>query len=397
MEVVAAAVVTVEKVGPTPFNKDGTFAKVMTSSLLERRPEWTAAQVEEEVRHRWSLWVDSHRIPRQGQVEEAVEVDVAQVKSFGFARTDGKTWFPATKQVEVKRAGRVQVVFMRTGEAMFVPEKDWKPYTAEVALELINDKVANRGGFRDALKEMREAMRSAEEDVSMPGTSATAMGMARTIGGEFSNQKLSAEKRFNKAAFKAKIYLKSNGKFGCKNCPNVTLSFDSVARRHARVCGERPSVPQERSTFQRHICSADECTARFASLRELHCHYKSAHPDRRPIKCPPCGKTFKCSDSHKRHMKEKHSVGKKFSCTFCKFTTARNCELGHHIKRSHKDEYDLLNAEDDETDSEKVDGQEVNIEEDSQEKENGDQDDDEEVEEIGILGRLQNQIRELRK
>ena len=96
-------------------------------------------------------------------------------------------------------------------------------------------------------------------------------------------------------------------------------------------------------------------------------------------------------------MKEKHSVGKKFGCTFCKFTTARNCELGHHIKRSHKDEYDLLNAEDEETDSEKVDGQEVNIEEGSQEKENDDQDDDKEVEEIGILGRLQNQIRELRK
>ena len=93
--------------------------------MLEDHPEWTAEKVEEEVRRLWSLWVDNQKIPRLLQQEEAGEEDVPEVESFGFARTDGKTWFPASKKVEVVRAGRVQVVFLLTGEALFVPKEDW--------------------------------------------------------------------------------------------------------------------------------------------------------------------------------------------------------------------------------------------------------------------------------
>ena len=266
-------VVTAEKVlaGPGTFSTDGSFARVMAARLLDQNPEWTAEQVDTEVRRRWSAWVQENqkRVPVEGPHEaEPVEVEVIPVDSFGFARTEGKTWFPASKKVDVMRAGRMQVVFMRTGEALLVPLEDWRPYSAELALELLRDKVANRGGFRDALKEMRDAMRSAEEGVTMPCSSAPAMGMARTVGGELSNQKLGVENRVNSAAFKSKIYRKSDGKFGCRNCPRVSLLYKSVASRHARVCGERPNVPQERSALERHYCSADDCTARFASTRE---------------------------------------------------------------------------------------------------------------------------------
>ena len=149
------------------------------------------------------------------------------------------------------------------------------------------------------------------------------------------------------------------------------------------------------------------------------------------MKCVKCRKTFKTSDNLRRHVREKHTVGKKYSCDFCHFTTARKCELGHHIERSHTDEYDLLMA------NNKADGQDTNhedgqdMQEDVQEKivedscqeknrcqedscqedscqekdscqedncqEDSCQDNDCELQEEGILGRLQNQIRELRK
>ena len=181
----------VDKVGPAPFNKNGSFARILSATLLLRRPEWTGEQVDKEVRHRWSLWMANQTrkpIVCQEEVREA-----ARKCDFGFARTDGKTWFPATKKVEVVRAGRVQVVFSLTGEALFVPLENWRPYSAEVALELVKDKVANKGGFRAALKEMREAMRSEESGV--PGVSGSReVGMARTLG-EVSNQKLWVENR----------------------------------------------------------------------------------------------------------------------------------------------------------------------------------------------------------
>ena len=407
----------VKKVGPGDYKPNGSYARVKSAALQERMPDWTAEQVDAEARRLWSLWVENQALPREAGQEEAGQEEAgqeeagqeAEMREYGFAKTDGKTWFPAWKKTEVMRAGRLQVIFMRTGEALFIPKEDWTPYTAEFALQLVQDKVANRGGFSAALKDMREEMSPETGVQGLPGSSTSSRGVARTIGGELSNQKLGVENRVNAAAFKAKIFIKENGKFGCKNCPSVTLSYESVAKRHARLCGERPSVPRERSSYKKHTCSADDCTASFASQRELHSHYRSAHPDRRPLKCPPCRITFKSSDNLKKHMREKHTAGKKFKCSFCAFTTARSCRLGYHMERWHKDEYDLMKAQD------TVDGQEDMVEEDGQEnidieddqeniedgqenkEEDNFQDDDEEMQEEGILGRLQSQIRELKK
>ena len=115
-------------------------------------------------------------------------------------------------------------------------------------------------------------------------------------------------------------------------------------------------------------------------------------------------------------MREKHSEGKKHSCEFCPFTTARNVELGHHIKRSHRDEYDLLVAE---AEGKEKEGGQENTEEDimenvegqenaekgttEQQGSRGRQEEDEEDEEDegqdqeGVLGHLQNQIRSLKR
>ena len=175
-------------------------------------------------------------------------------------------------------------------------------------------------------------------------------------------------------------------------------------------------MPRERSAFERHTCSADDCTAKFASLRELNSHYKAAHAGRRPIKCPPCRKTFSTSKHLKRHMKEKHSVGKRFSCDYCKFTTARLVEISRHMKRRHKDEYALLmtvaKAQEDsrekEGDREKEGGreegcrekegvQESTVDESSEKRDTSEDDDIEDDEDEGILRHLQIKIRMMRR
>ena len=313
-----------------------------------------------------------------------------------LTRTPGKTWFPAVKKVEVLRAGRIQIVFMLTGEAVLVPVMDWLPYSPEMALELARDKVAGSGGYRDAMKEMLALMRSIEgeeEGEEAPGPISTSMPRGRArVQGNSSNQKLGAENAQNEAAFKAKIFKGEDGKFRCKNCPTVKLMWEFGARRHARMCGERPSVPRERSSVERHTCSVAECGARFASLGELHAHYRAQHPNRRPYKCPPCRKTFKCADSHKRHMLEQHApagkVVKVHTCCLCDFSTAREWYMIHHMRKKHREEYNLIMS---------GDGIEERVNEEHDvvgEKEN-DSEEVEEVEEVGGQGDVVEYVEEV--
>ena len=53
--------VEVEKVGPSEFNPNGSFARVMSLDLAEERPDMTADQVEVEVKHRWGLWMKNQQ------------------------------------------------------------------------------------------------------------------------------------------------------------------------------------------------------------------------------------------------------------------------------------------------------------------------------------------------
>ena len=305
---------------------------------------------------------------------------------------------------------------MVTGEAVFVPLVDWMPYSPEVALELARDRVANSGGFCGAMKEMLIWMKSTESTEGALGSSSTSLGRGRArVQARSSNQKLGTENKQNKAAFQAKMFRREDGKLGCKNCPKVKLIWEFGARRHARMCRERPSVPSERSTWERHTCSVAECGARFASLGELHAHYRTQHADRRPYKCPPCQKTFKTTVSHTRHMLEKHpapgKVVKVHCCSLCDFSTAWEWYIPYHMKRKHREEYDMLmsNKENrseyeevvvvegvDEPDDGVEDVEEVVVVREVDEPEDG----VEYVEEVvggGIVGRLQSQINSLAK
>ena len=78
-----------QKVGVSEFNPDGSFARVLSQSLAEKRPDMTADQVEAEVRHRWGLWLENQQPDKEpsnssGQVEKEVTLE-----DFGFARPPG--------------------------------------------------------------------------------------------------------------------------------------------------------------------------------------------------------------------------------------------------------------------------------------------------------------------
>ena len=78
-----------QKVGVSEFDPNGSFARVMASSLAEKRPDMTVDQVEAEVRHRWGLWMENqqpnkHPSKSSGQVEKEVTLE-----DFGFARPLG--------------------------------------------------------------------------------------------------------------------------------------------------------------------------------------------------------------------------------------------------------------------------------------------------------------------
>ena len=77
-----------QKVGVSEFNPNGSFARVLSASLAEKRPDMTADQVEAEVKHRWGLWMENQQPKKPSKSKELVEKEV-RLDDFGFARLLG--------------------------------------------------------------------------------------------------------------------------------------------------------------------------------------------------------------------------------------------------------------------------------------------------------------------
>ena len=77
-----------QKVGVREFNPNGNFARVLSASLAERRPDMTADQVEVEVKHRWGLWMENQQPTKPSKSQELAEKEV-RLDDFGFARLLG--------------------------------------------------------------------------------------------------------------------------------------------------------------------------------------------------------------------------------------------------------------------------------------------------------------------
>jgi hypothetical protein len=284
-----------------------------------------------------------------------VEGRAVEASDLGFARTPHHTFFPAVKQCTAGRANSVQVVFFVTGEAAFVPIDEWKPYTLATSKQLVLDPKTNRGSFSLALSELRGVLAGLEggEEAAncmlpVAGTS-TMLGAARQLG-PMSAGRLKAEEAFNAAAFKQKMFLKQNSRWGCHQCPDYEQELIMAAKRHARLCGQRPREPRQRSLAQKYGCSA--CGDHFSLKSSLHEHYQEMHTERvRALKCNVCRKEFINNRNLVRHWREKHGPEEKrpaFRCPYCSYTTTRKHSLqAIHMPREHSNQ--VMEAVDQET------------------------------------------------
>ena len=348
--------------GPGPFGASGKFAKDIEKKVKEDNPEMSIQEVEdkvmkklEDLKLRYDMLAQREFKKYQTQTGEPVDVDTPgssncstgqqkpakTAKEYGFARTPNYTWFPATREAKCDRNGRVKVVFLSTGTSATVPLKDWREFSEEASTELLEDKVANRGGFKTALRLLQsrlveksgEVSRSTEEECSSTVQLPRKLGPLRSC-------RLDKERVLNKTIFNSKMYLKENKRWGCHLCPAFNARYKEEARRHSRDCGNRPKVPQPRTVLARKTCSVEGCKEKFSSTVELSKHYKTEHPESvRPLRCPPCSKSFSSFRSLQRHVKEQHpnsQVGQKmYGCGVCQYTSPRKSTLLKHMKLKH--------------------------------------------------------------
>ena len=274
-------------------------------------------------------------------------------EDLGFATTPNYTPFPARLTNRVSVGDRVIVTFYATGESAFISRSnDWQPYTLELEQELLSDSSISRSGFRRGLAELQVDLASlasagGEEAARLRAISLAALGAPRQLG-PLSGEGLIDDRVFNKAAFQEKIVTSEHGKWNCKNCPRFETRILFEAKRHARICGQRPKVQMPKSTAVKLPCSA--CAQKFASMTDLNDHYKNVHKENfRPRRCPDCRKIFVDEAGLKVHRKNYHSDADKgekvvFSCTSCAYTSKFKGNFKRHMRTVHRvrDKEDLI-------------------------------------------------------
>ena len=194
---------------PGPYDPSGDYAKVMTSVVKEENDKMSSIEVEDTVKRHWTQWaVDQGEV----QPEGSDNVPANMEQDYGFAKTPNYSFFPATRERHCTRSNKIKVQFLATGTTAFVPIKDWQEYSAEAAAMLLLDKNANRGSFSTALKilESRIAALRGEIVEEVAEGACTVLAQQPRKLGALSNSKLTTEKTFNNAAFKAKMYQKAN-------------------------------------------------------------------------------------------------------------------------------------------------------------------------------------------
>jgi hypothetical protein len=243
------------------------------------------------------------------------------------------------------RSGGVKVVFFVSGDPAFVSMADgWRPFTEAETDRLVQDPDSNRGSFSRALAEMKSIV-----DGQFLVHRNNMYGAARHLG-PVSASRLMQENAYNTAAFKEKMYLKPNKRWGCRQCIKWETKLEMRAKRHARSCGERPREPRVRSQVATMACSALGCDQKFARRRELHLHYRREHADRaRPYRCQVCRHTFALSWLLRRHSAEFHSDLDSQKCPHCDYTTTRrHYLLGLHMARKHPELVEAVHGSEEE-------------------------------------------------
>ena len=290
---------------------------------------------------------------------EVVEVQI-EASDLGFAKTKGKTYFPAWRVSQQR--DRIKVVFFFTGQSATIHISSWLPYSADVECKLVADSRVNTGSFGHALAELARLQARLERDgdlgelqpVALPVTGsqipAHLAGQPRKLG-KMSNPRFQQDEAVNHKVFGDKIVeLERDGMYGCRLCPGKRLAGLFAAKRHARQCGtSRPKLLPVRTKVPKHWCSVASCGQKFTSKEQLNKHYQSEHSEGiRPHRCWTCKCNFASYKILKRHMTEHHSVQKPlFQCEVCPFSSQRKFNLQVHIRSKHGEQNPIINNEGD--------------------------------------------------
>lgn len=199
---------------------------------------------------------------------------------------------------------------------------------------LLQDRVVNRGGFSSAAAQMSALV----DGIHGGGTghiddqvSKVFLGRGRHLV-PLTARSLAEDETFNNAAFASKMS-KTDKTWKCSNCPTFSSTLKIVAKRHARLCGERPKWPKKRSVVARLKCSA--CPEKFQTKKSLQNHYRLEHADRRrSYKCTICQKDLGLWKNLRRHMEEKHGESA-WQCNVCDKQFSRIDNLKRHFKSKH--------------------------------------------------------------
>jgi hypothetical protein len=265
------------------FIPDSMFAQAQVADLMKANPSMAEQEAAEKVQGWWHAAMTAFGVgvvgskPRGATATQVAAAGVAAPDTvaelqpvnpgdLGFAKTPARTFFPARRQAMHGPSGGVKVVFFVTGEAAFVSlDVGWREFNEVETARLLSDPVSNRGSFGRALAEMRSVRGDTVGASTLPSN--TMYGAARHLG-PVSASRLNEEKAFNDAAFKEKMIMKTNMRWGCRQCPKWETRLEMCAKRHARMCGERPREPRARSQAATHVCSVIDCQEKFARLKD---------------------------------------------------------------------------------------------------------------------------------
>ena len=213
------------------------------------------------------------------------ERQALQLGDLGFACTKRSTPFPALLLSSSRVAGGRKVMFFCTREVLIVSESNWTPYSEEVTARLLQDHVVNRGAFSSAVVKMQalaaDIIKGQNQGTPREGNALqfdVQISISKIFEGRgrhlvpMTARSLAEDENFNRAAFASKMSMAENT-WKCVNCPSFSSKLMMVAKRHARLCGERPKLPKERSSAARHPCSA--CPEKFKTKTMLKSHYRS--------------------------------------------------------------------------------------------------------------------------
>ena len=220
-------------------------------------------------------------VDEQDLNEEAANRNLV-AKILGFAKTRGKTFWPARRSSLIVSSSLLRVQFFGTGVVALVDPNSWVGFTEEVKQQL--SRAESSSSFALAMQELEAAKARVERDgedeldcVLRQVEKQTKLPTGRRELTKLSTVNLQHSSRITDAAFKDFILVQENGDFKCRECPKFNTQVRVIARKHARFHGVAKKPQKKPATEKKHFCSKPGCGQAFALVSKCDDHYMREH------------------------------------------------------------------------------------------------------------------------